>query len=515
MSQIVDQSLQKIARGTAIVLLGTIVGMLFAFCGRVLMARFFSQSEYGIFSLAWVILNIAVVISSLGFQQGATRQIAYYRGKADAAKVQGVVSSSLQVVIIASILLSSILFFSSSIVSTQIFHEPGLALPLKIFSIAIPFFVLLDALASVFRGFGEVKPKAYFQEILRNGLFPLLLLPVILLGLSFSAGICAFSASIILSCIAFAIYTLRRAPFTLRRYPIISPVGKELLLFSLPLLGVTMLNFVFMWTDSLMLGYFRTSEVVGLYNAAFPLAQLITLALTSMSFIYVPIASQLYSQNLIGEVKRAYQVLTKWIFSVSLPFFLLLFLFPETILSVFFGASYADAAMALRILSLGLMFHTFLGANGMTLLVMGKTKLLMWASLLAASLNVILNIALIPRWGITGAAIASLISYSARNIFCSAKLYQLSGIHPFVKSYLKPILACGGITAIIYGLARSSLVVSYWMLPVIFVLFLSVYGLCLVLTKSFDHEDIVLLLTVEKGTGINMGWLKRILKKFV
>jgi len=515
MSEIVNQSLQKIARGTSIVFLGTIIAMLLGFGGRVLLARFFTQSEYGIYSLAFVILNIAGIISALGLQQGSPRQIAYYRGKGEAAKVQGVISSSLQTALIASILLSMLLFFTSGIISAQIFHEPGLDVPLRIFSIAIPFFVLINILASIFRGFDEVKPKAYFQDILRLGLFPLLLLPVILLGLPFSAAMYAFSASIILTGIAFAVYTLKKAPFRVERYPATNPLGKELLLFSLPLFGVAMLGMVINWTDFLMLGYFKISEVVGLYNAAVPLAHLIPLTLSSMAFIYLPIASQLYSQNLIGEMKRSYQVLTKWIFSVSFPLFLLLFLFPQTILSFFFGAGYAQATTALKILSVGFIFRTFLGANGMTLLVMGKTRLLMWASLLAAGLNVILNIILIPQWGITGAAIASLTSYSARNIFCSVKLYQLSKIHPFTKNYLKPILACGGIIAIIYALTRSLLVVSYWALPLIFILFLVVYGLSLLLTKSFDEEDIKLLLAIEKRTGINMEPLKKILKKFL
>jgi len=515
MSQITNQSLRKIVKGTAVIFLSSIIGMLFGFGGRVLVARFFSQSEYGVYSLALIIFLIAASISTFGLQQSSARQIAYYRGKADAAKVQEVISSSLQIALIASILLSGLLFFTSGVISMQIFDEPGLALPLKIFSIAIPFLVLMKMLASIFQGFDEVKPRAYFEDILRKGLFPLLLLPVILLSLSFSAGIYAFSASVILTGIAFAVYTLKKVPFTLERHFVINPISKELLLFSLPLLGVAMLSFILHWMDTLMLGYFKTSEIVGLYNGAVPLAQLILLTLTSMGFIYVPIASQLYSQNLIGEMKRTYQVVTKWIFSVSLPLFLLLFLFPETILSFFFGAGYAEAAMALRILSLGLVFHTFLGANGMTLLVMGKTTLLMWASLLAAGLNLILNIILIPIWGITGAATASLISYFAANIFNSTKLFQLSGIHPFTKSYLKPILACGGIIAIIYALTRSLLVLSYWMLPVIFILFLGIYGLCLVLTRSFDEEDIRLLLAIERRVGVDVGLIKRILKKFV
>lgn len=515
MSQVINQSLQKIAKGTAIVFLSTIMGMLFAFGGRVFVARFFSHSEYGIYSLALIILNFAAVISAVGLEHGATRQIAYYRGKAEAAKVQAIISSALQIVLIASILLSLMLFFTSGLVSVQIFHEPGLALPLRILSIAVPFFVFITVLASIFRGFDDVKPKAYFQDILRNGLFPLLLLPVVLLSLSFSAGIYAFSASIILTSIAFAVYTLKKAPFTVKIYPAINSIGKELLLFSLPLLGVAMLSIVMNWADTLVLGYFKTSEVVGLYSGAVPLAHLILIALASMGFIYVPIASQLYSQNLVSELKRTYQVVTKWIFSVSLPLFLLLFLFPETVLSFFFGTGYAEAGWALRILSLGLVCHTFLGTNGMTLLVMGKTRLLMWANLLAAGLNVTLNIILIPRWGITGAATASLVSYLALNAFYSVTLYQLSRIHPFTKSYLKPVVTCGGIIAGIYVLTRSLLVVSYWMLPLIFILFVVVYGLSLLLTKSFDNEDLTLLLSIEKRTGIDMEPVKKVFRKFL
>jgi len=513
-SELVNQSLHKIARGTGIVFLGTVIGMLLGFGGRVLLARFFTQSEYGIYSLALIILNIAVIISTLGLNQGSTRQIAYYRGTGEAIKVQGVISSSLQLALIASIVLSVLLFSTSGLISAHIFHEPGLALPLRIFSAAIPFFVLINILTSIFRGFDEVKPKAYFQDILRLGLFPLLLLPVILLGLSFSAAMYAFAASIILTSIAFAVYTLKKAPFALKISSAANPIGKELLLFSLPLLGVAMLGMIINWTDFLMLGYFKTSTVVGLYNAAVPLAHLIPLTLTSMAFIYVPIASQLYSQNLIGEMKRTYQVLTKWIFSTSFPLFLLLFLFPQTILSFFFGAAYVQAATALKILSVGFIFHTFLGANGMTLLVMGKTRLLMWASLLAAGLNVILNIILIPQWGMTGAAIASLIAYFAVNVFNSTKLYQLARIHPFTTSYLKPILTCGGIIAIIYGITRSLLVISYWMLPVIFILFLVVYGLSLILTRSFDHEDIQMLLEIEHRAGLNLSWAKKLLRRF-
>jgi O-antigen/teichoic acid export membrane protein len=161
------------------------------------------------------------------------------------------------------------------------------------------------------------------------------------------------------------------------------------------------------------------------------------------------------------------------------------------------------------------MSHAFFGPNGMTLVAMGKIGLVLWANLLAAGANVVLNIILIPQWGINGAAFALLVSYLILNVFFSAKLYQLSKIHPFTKSYLKPILASGTIIAVIHVLTRSVPVVSYWMLPLIFILFLGVYGLCLVLTKSFDKEDIMILTAVGKRMGINVEPARRILEKFL
>ncbi|MGB3459335.1 MAG: oligosaccharide flippase family protein [Halobacteriota archaeon] len=81
MSENVNQSLQKIAKGTGIIFTGTIIGMLLAFVSRVIIVRYTTQSEYGIYSLALVIISIFVTISTLGLQQGSTRYIAYFRGK--------------------------------------------------------------------------------------------------------------------------------------------------------------------------------------------------------------------------------------------------------------------------------------------------------------------------------------------------------------------------------------------------------------------------------------------------
>ena len=518
MSEIANQSLQKIAKGTGIIFIGTIIGMLLGFVGRVLLARFFTQSEYGIYTLALVLLSIFVTIALFGLQDGAARQIGYYRGKNDSLKVKGIIFSSIQIVLIASVILSLTLFFTSDILATKIFHDPALAAPLKVFAFAIPFLALTQLFVSVFRGFESVKENVYFQNILRNVLFPAFLIPVILFALPFIDAIYAFAASIIVTFTAFAFYVLKKIPLSLRdsksNLLATNSVGKELLFFSVPLLGAYMLSQIMNWTDTLMLGYFRTSDIVGLYNAAVPLAHVIVTFVGSTHFIFIPIVAKLYSQNLTSELKRNYQIITKWMLFAVLPLFFVFTLFPEVILGSIFGANYIKASVALQILSVCFLIHAILGPSGATLLSMGKSRFILNTTIIGTVINITLNAALIPIWSIEGAAVATAISLVIVHSFYSVKLYRLSKTHPFTRNYLTPFFASSLIIFLIYFAARSFVTINIWALLLLFGLFIATCIVVLIASKSIEEEDIMLLLAIEKRAGLNLAPIKNILRRF-
>jgi O-antigen/teichoic acid export membrane protein len=275
------------------------------------------------------------------------------------------------------------------------------------------------------------------------------------------------------------------------------------------------LNMIISWTDTLMLGYFKTAEVVGLYNAANPLAQLISVPLAALALIYIPIATGLYSKNLMAELRRNYTILTKWIVFLTLPIFLVLCLFPEAVLNLLFGSTYIAAAPALRILSFGFIISTLLGPNGNTLMALGESRFLMWSALAAAIVNVLLNIVLIPPMGIVGAAVASLVSLGVANIIYSVKLYSLCRAQPLSKNLLKPVIASIALVALFHFIAGSFLTVTWWVLALLFILYYAIYGIATLLTRSFDREDAALLLEIGKGSGINTAPLKKVLKRFI
>lgn len=516
MSEIVNESLRKIAKGTGIVFIGTIIGTLFGFIGRVLLARFFTQAEYGIYSLAFVLLSIFVTISLFGLQDGVARQIGYYRGKNDSTEVKGIIFSSIQIVSIASVILFIILFFTSDTLSAKIFHDPALTAPLKVLAFAIPFLALAQLFVSIFRGFESVKENVYFQDILRNVLFLAFLIPVIFLGLPFIDVIYAFAASIIVTFVVFAFYVFKKTPLSLNRtqFLLINPVGKKLLLFSVPLLGVYVLSQIMNWMDTLMLGYFTTSDVVGLYNVAAPLAHFIATFVYSTHYILIPLVAGLYSQNLTSELKRTYQILTKWCVFAVLPIFFMFIVFPENILSLVFGTDYAEASYVLQILSICFFIHVVLGPSGAITLSMGESKFILNTTMLGAALNIIMNAVLIPRWGIEGAAVATTISLVTVHSLYSVKLYKISKIHPFTKKYSITLLSSVLILLLIYSVAKS-LVVSPLIIVLLFTLFTVSCFIVLVWSKNIEEEDINLLLTIEKKLGLDLKMVKNILRRFV
>jgi len=512
-----NDSTRKIARGTGIALVGVTSGLLFNFVTRIIIGRYCLQSNYGIFSLALAILTFAATLAGLGLYQGAPRYIAYFRGKEDTARIHTTISTSIKISSIAGIIFAFAIFFSAETIAIEFFHSPQLAMPLKIFATGIPFFVLLQVFTGIFRGFDRVKPQVIFRYFMLNTLFLIILVIAIAIHLPFIAVLYGYLAAIVITFVTLAIYSARKLPELTGSIDArdTKPIARELLLFSLPLMGVVMMHMVIGWTDTIMLGYFKTPEIVGLYNAAHPLAQSISVPLTALVLIYTPIATGLYSRNLMPELKRNYTISTKWLMFIVLPIFLVLFLFPGAVINLLFGASYIPAFATLRILSFGLIICNLLGPNGATLVALGHPRFLMWATMAAAILNIVLNILLIPPFGIVGAAAASAASLILLNIIRTVKLHSLCGAQPLSKNLLKPIIICVPLAFLIQAIAQRFLTINWWMLVLLFILYCGIYGLATLFTKSFDKEDIALLLEIEKRSGINMAPLKRMLRKFL
>jgi O-antigen/teichoic acid export membrane protein len=172
------------------------------------------------------------------------------------------------------------------------------------------------------------------------------------------------------------------------------------------------------------------------------------------------------------------------------------------------------AAPALRILSIGFMLNNIIGPNQSTLLAYGESRFIMWTVLLTAAINVTLDILLIPKLSIIGAAIASAVSLVLTKIILCVRTYQISGTQPLSTNLAKPVVAAAVLAVLFKVTVGNLFTVTLWMLPLLFILYFAIYVLAVIFTRSFDQEDIALLLDVEKMSGVDAGLIKKVLRRF-
>jgi len=512
-----DESLQKVAIGASVVFIALFLSLIPNLIAKLIIIRFWTESDYGIFSLAFVFFNVGVIISGLGLIQGSTRSIAYARGKKEYKKINNLISASIWLSTIVSIISVIFIIFFADYIANNFFNTPELTTPLRLISLSIPFFTLINIISSIFRGFDQIKPTVYFQYLLTNLLFPVLLIIVVIFSPIFVNIFYAFILSMVVPCLAFIFYSSKhissiKTLFSVKSF--LSPTTKEILIFSLPLLGTAALNLIISWTDTLMLGSLKTSFDVGLYNAAHPLARMVSFPLTALLYIFMPVFSGLYANGKLDEMRRNFIILTKWLCSATLPLFIILFLFSEEITTILFGKSYVLSANVLRVVSLAFMINNFAGPSGSTLVVLGKPRFIMYATLSAAIFNIFLNILLIPTYGITGAAIASGVAIVTINLIKNWKLYSLSKVQPISKNLLKPTFLLIIITVPIYLISKAFLPINWLVILFLFILFYLIFFASMIFSNSIDQEDLRMLVSLEKRTGVKLNFIKKIITKF-
>jgi O-antigen/teichoic acid export membrane protein len=513
MSETVHFSLKSAVKGTSFVFFGMVSSVLFWFFSKILIIRYTSKEEFGLYSLAVAIVGIFSIIATLGLQEGIARYVSIFIGEGKQDKATAMTSASLVAGLLSGLCFFGVLFFSSGILSDYIFYKTDLRLPLQVLSFFIPLSVMAVIMSGILRGHNMFIPKIY-ADVGQPFFFLVFLGIFFLLRLPFISIIYAYVLSMAAVFVFIGYYLIKKVK--LLEVPFRVWEGqKELLRFSLPVLVVSVLGVVLGWTDTLMLGRYASAADVGIYNVGISLAKLLSFPLNAIAFVLMPLAGEMFARKQNAELGRTYQILTKWIFSATFPMFFVLFFFPEMTITFLFGERFVDAAVSLRILAFCFLFHSFMGANGILLLVMGLSKTLMNVSIFGIALNVGLNYLLIKRlgYGVIGAAVSTLISYIALNVLISSVLYKRSGIHPLTVKYIKPIIGASIIGVILYALAKN-LALYLWMLPLYFLLFIFGYALSIILTRSIDEEDAFLFKLVMDKLGVS-GPMTASLMKFI
>ncbi|HID64802.1 MAG TPA: flippase, partial [Anaerolineae bacterium] len=443
-----DQNILLAAKGGGI----TFTGTLFAYSSRlaigILLARFLGVEQFGLYKLAVTAATIAAGLALLGLEPALVRYVSLFASRRDTAGLWGALQVGLGLTIILGLLIAIGLYTLASPIAGRLFHEPRLASLLRLVSLMVPFLALGNIVAAATRGFNKMQYTVIAQKISQPTIRLILIVTLAIIGLNVARVLAAYILATVVVCVML-LYFLNRL-FFLRR-----PLGmarrdiREMLSFSLPVYLSRLIRTFGGNVQTVLLGALNTVTTVGVFTAASQINVLGEMFHQSIVTASMPIVSELYSRGEREQMARFYQTMTKWTFTLNLPLFLIVLLFPGPILSIF-GKGFVGGAVALTILAWGTLVNAGTGICGVVLVMTGNTSLRLLNSFVLFVLTLGLNILLIPRWGIVGAAIAALAAAVVFNLCRLLEVFILFRLHPYNMSFIKPVAA--GVVALAVAL---------------------------------------------------------------
>jgi O-antigen/teichoic acid export membrane protein len=486
-----DQNIILAAKGGGIAFVGNLFVFFFRFLFGLVLARLLGAELMGLYSLSTTITDMTAVIAEIGIGAGVVRFVSIAIGQKDKAKLWGVIQTGLAVPVVTSVLLAIGVFVLAEPIALGFFHRPDLIPVLRMGSLGIPFTVLIAVQSSITQAFKHMEYKVYGEDITLNLLKLVLTVVFLVIGFGVVGVALAHNISLLVVTAMFflfvnKLFSLKRPLNTAKRNP------RELFGFTLPLYLNQLLSGFSGSIESLILGSLGLVSGVGVYGTALRLSAVGMLFHRSLQRIAMPMISDLYDRREMGQLKRVYRTTTKWGMTFNLPIFLVIALFANPLLLIF-GDEFVAGATGLIILAFANLFNASTGVCGSMITMTGHPKLTFANSVIYLVLNIALDVALIPLWGITGAALAVTLADLSINSLRTLQVYLLLRIWPYDWTFLKPAAAALLATGVTL-LVRSGLASIPWLLQLAAgaLVLVGLYAAAIVLLGLSQEDHLVL-----------------------
>lgn len=476
-----SDSLSQIFTGAIISFGGGILLRVSGLVEKMLVARFFTPRGYGQVVLGVTFLNLAILFSLVGLKTGLVR---YLPRQNTNEKRSGTVYFVLQVGLVLGVVLSILLFIGADWISSTVLNEPDMERVLRVFAIAVLPAVIGKVGMSTAQGLKDARGKTLINQVL----YPVSRVAFVAFAIIIGASVTNVSLAYVAGNIAMAAGALYYIHAKIGLAPRVTPDRRELLRFSLPLLFAGSMAFVSDSIDTLLLAYFLESNAVGIYNAAYPLANLVLLAPSLFGVILVPMISEYHDDGDRAGMRQIYKTTTRWTVCITLPGYLLMLLGPDVFIQTVFGNQYVSGTTAMVVVATGFFYHTALGMNGGALNMVGDSDFFLFSNSINAVLNLALNIFLIPVLGIVGAAVATAVSYSVANSIVSLRLYQKSTVQPIGTRLLVSLVIYIPIVFIMSRLVKMIVTGVLWVV-VTYILSVVTFSYCYYLLGLYNEEE--------------------------
>jgi len=442
---------------------------------------------YGTWSLINVTISFIVPFALLGLSAAVIRFLA-------AEKVRSRIGedflSACSVVFISGTAFSMLLFLFSDYLAALILKDIHLSFYIKLASILILFHPLCELNLSFFRMRKEIGLYTTLN-LSRHALLVGLIVLSLLLGYKLTGVITAFIVSVMLISLIGLLINLRQVGFHIPRFTNM----KSYLKWGVPLIPNSAILWIINGSNRYMISYFMGITAAGIYSAAYTIGQYASFTLMALSAVLYPTITKSYEEGNLSETRKYLKYSLKYFMMIAIPSAFGLSVLAKPILSILTTLEFINGTTVIPIVAFSAVLFGFYQLCLYIIYIANKTHLAMRLLGTAAALNIILNIILIPRMGILGAAVATFISYVVLGILTllvSRRYLRFDLSSTFT---LKAILASAIMTICIWFINPASITL------VIISIFagLIIYFGGLLLVKGLSKSEITFFINFAKN----------------
>ncbi len=219
-----------------------------------------------------------------------------------------------------------------------------------------------------------------------------------------------------------------------------APGHRGLIRFAIPLGASEFMNGILQRANIFILSAYSGAAAVAVFAAAEELGRSVAGMRYAFDSVAAPMMSEALHQGDRERLRYNLALMTRWVASASAPIALTLLALREQLLWLY-GPSYTTGVTAMGLMVCGHVVNGVLGLTGYVIVMSGRSGVFFWDNLIAAAVNLGLSFLLIPRYGITGAAVASLTSTSLLLGTIVVQAWWFERVHPFNRAFAKPFLA--------------------------------------------------------------------------
>ena len=520
------QNATEVASGTFWGMVGNGALKIISFFYVIYIARSVSQNDVGLFYLALSIIGLFGAWKTFGLPVALTRYVPFYESRNEHGKARDLLKYTVWINVAVGALLAVVLWFAAPLAG-QIYHNPQLPYALQLLALFVLLDNVLSTITSFLQGMRDIKGSQLVANVQNIFKFLLTVLLFQLYGANLTTLSVAYVLSFLLATIASSrlaydsAKSLRGGSGSLSQEELV----REIAPFGMMLTIISILWTIVSYSDRVIFGFFappaQANELIAIYSMAAVLALNVMVFPSTVGGIFMPSISRLFGRNDHEGIRKSMATAQRWVLFITMPFAIVMIAFSSEMLSVFYGNQYSSGGGVMAIFCVGLLFSVFSYVFSLALAGMRLVQLEFKIASAAVIANIVLCFALIPPFGMTGAALSAAASFAISAALFSHYSWKMIGFRSPPEVY--KIMAASLLVCAVLFLLKPAVAFAAGAIPpmggealkpyaakIAYLLLLGVVtafsfaavGALSLLAKCFGHEDVAVMKSTAKRASV-------------